>query len=37
MELRVKGGKYEGKKVPPLSQYIDYSIADDAKKELGIK
>ncbi len=37
MELRVKGGKYEGKKAPPLSHYIDYSIVDDAKKELGIK
>ncbi|MBM4264081.1 MAG: ABC transporter substrate-binding protein [Deltaproteobacteria bacterium] len=37
MELRVKGGKYEGKKVPPLGHYIDYTIAEDAKKELGIK
>jgi NitT/TauT family transport system substrate-binding protein len=37
MELRIKGGKYEGKKAPPLSHYIDYSIVDDAKKELGIK
>jgi len=37
MELRVKANKYEGKKVPPLSHYIDYSVVDDAKKELGIK
>lgn len=37
MELRVKANKYEGKKAPPLSHYIDYSIVDDAKKELGIK
>jgi len=37
MELRVKANKYEGKKSPPLSHYIDYSIVDDAKRELGIK
>ncbi len=37
MELRIKGGKYEGKKAPPLSHYIDYTIVEDAKKELGIK
>lgn len=37
MELRVKANKYEGKKAPPFSHYIDYSIVDDAKKELGIK
>ena len=37
MELRVKANKYEGKKAPPLSHYIDYSIVDDGKKELGIR
>jgi len=37
MELRVKAGKYDGKKRPPLSHYIDYSIVEDAKKDLGIK
>ncbi len=37
MELRVKANKYESKKVPPLSHYIDYTIVDDAKKELGIR
>jgi len=37
MELRVKANKYDGKKAPPLSHYIDYSIVDDAKKELGIR
>lgn len=37
MELRVTGGKYEGKKLPPLGHYIDRTIAEDAQKELGIK
>ena len=37
MELRVKDGLYEGKKVPPITDYVDDSFVEEAKKQLGIK
>lgn len=36
MDLRVKAGKYEGKKVPPYTDYVDTSLVDEAKKQLGL-
>ena len=37
MELRVKDGLYEGKKVPPITDYVDNSFVEEAKKQLGLK
>ena len=37
MDLRVKAGKYEGKKIPSYAEYIDFSIVEEAKKQLGMK
>ncbi len=37
MELRVKDGLYEGKKVPPITDYVDDSFVEEAKKQLGMK
>lgn len=37
MELRVKDGLYQGKKVPPMSEYIDSSLIDEAIKLAGAK
>jgi ABC-type nitrate/sulfonate/bicarbonate transport system substrate-binding protein len=37
MQLRVKEGIYQGKKVPTASDYVDSSIVDDALKQLGGK
>jgi ABC-type nitrate/sulfonate/bicarbonate transport system substrate-binding protein len=36
-ELREKAGKYEGKKVPSYLQYVDTTIVEEAKKQLGWK
>ncbi|HEY2989284.1 MAG TPA: ABC transporter substrate-binding protein [Candidatus Binatia bacterium] len=36
-DLREKAGKYEGKKAPSYLQYVDTSLVDDAKKQLGWK
>jgi ABC-type nitrate/sulfonate/bicarbonate transport system substrate-binding protein len=36
-ELREKAGKYEGKKAPSYLQYVDTSLVEDAKKQLGWK
>lgn len=35
MELRVKDGFYKGKKVPPMSEYVDTSLLDEAIKLAG--
>lgn len=37
MELRVNAGKYEGKKAPPYLQYVDTTLVEEAKKQLGLK
>ncbi|TAK07828.1 ABC transporter substrate-binding protein [bacterium] len=37
MELRAKAGKYEGKKTPPYTQYVDTSLVEEAKRQLGLK
>lgn len=37
MDLRAKEGIYQGKKVPPMSDYVDDSLIEEAKKQLGIK
>lgn len=37
MDLRAKEGTYQGKKVPPMSDYIDDSLIEEAKRQLGIK
>jgi ABC-type nitrate/sulfonate/bicarbonate transport system substrate-binding protein len=37
MDLRVKDGLYQGKKVPPSADYVDDSFVEEAKKQLGIK
>lgn len=36
-DLREKAGKYEGKKAPPYTNYVDMTLVDDAKKQLGWK
>jgi ABC-type nitrate/sulfonate/bicarbonate transport system substrate-binding protein len=36
-ELREKAGKYEGKKAPPYTNYVDMTLVEDAKKQLGWK
>jgi NitT/TauT family transport system substrate-binding protein len=35
MELRVKDGLYQGKKVPPMAEYVDSSLIDEALKLAG--
>lgn len=37
MELRAKAGKYEGKKAPPYARYVDTSLVEEAKRQLGLK
>jgi ABC-type nitrate/sulfonate/bicarbonate transport system substrate-binding protein len=37
MQLRAKGGRYEGKQIPSYTQYVDASIAEEAKRQLGLK
>lgn len=37
MDLRVKEGAYQGKNIPPMSEYVDDSLIEEAKKQLGIK
>jgi len=37
MDLRVKAGRYEGKAAPSYTAYVDTTLVDDAKKELGLK
>ena len=37
MELRVKDGLYQGKKVPPMNEYVDSSLIDEAVKLAGGK
>ena len=36
-DLREKSGKYEGKKAPSYTSYVDMTLVDDAKKQLGSK
>ena len=36
-ELREKAGKYEGKKAPSYLRYVDTSLVEEAKKQLGWK
>ncbi|HEX5607368.1 MAG TPA: ABC transporter substrate-binding protein [Candidatus Binatia bacterium] len=35
MELRAKEGLYQGKKIPPLTEYVDNSFIEEALKQLG--
>ena len=37
MELRVKSGKYEGRKAPSYAQYVDFSIVEEAQRQLGLR
>jgi len=37
MDLRVKGGKYEGKEVPSYTQFVDPSFVEEAQRQLGLK
>ena len=37
MELRAKEGIYKGKKIPPMSDYVDASIIEEAQKLAGFK
>jgi ABC-type nitrate/sulfonate/bicarbonate transport system substrate-binding protein len=37
MELRSNAGRYEGKQAPSYTQYVDFSIAEEAKRQLGLK
>jgi ABC-type nitrate/sulfonate/bicarbonate transport system substrate-binding protein len=34
MELRVKAGKYMPDKIPPITNYVDLSVAEEAQKGL---
>lgn len=36
-DLREKAGRYEGKKAPSYLQYVDTTLVDDARKQLGLK
>jgi ABC-type nitrate/sulfonate/bicarbonate transport system substrate-binding protein len=35
MDLRAKEGTYQGKKIPPASDYVDNSLIDEALKQIG--
>lgn len=35
MELRAKEGTYQGKKIPPASDYVDNSFIEEALKQIG--
>jgi len=35
MELRVKDGMYQNKKVPPMTEYVDNSLLEEALRSLG--
>jgi hypothetical protein len=35
MELRAKEGLYQGKKIPPMSDYVDNSLIDETLKLVG--
>jgi NitT/TauT family transport system substrate-binding protein len=35
MDLRVKEGMYQGKKVPPMSEYVENSMIEGALKQIG--
>ena len=37
MELRAKEGAYHGKKIPPMSDYVDNSLIEEALKLAGGK
>lgn len=37
LDLRIKSGKYEGKKIPSHLTYIDTTLVEEAKKQLGLK
>ncbi|MGE5301806.1 MAG: ABC transporter substrate-binding protein [Alphaproteobacteria bacterium] len=37
MELRVKAGKYEPNKVPSYTKYVDFSIVEEAQRQLAAK
>ena len=36
MQLRANAGRYEGGKAPSYTQYVDTSLVEDAKKQLGL-
>jgi len=36
-DLRIKAGKYEGKKAPSYVSYVDTSLVEEAKRQLGMK
>jgi len=36
-DLRIKAGKYEGKKAPSYVSYVDTSLVEEAKRQLGLK
>lgn len=36
-DLRIKAGKYEGKKTPSYVNYVDTSLVEEAKRQLGLK
>jgi ABC-type nitrate/sulfonate/bicarbonate transport system substrate-binding protein len=35
MDLRAKEGTYQGKKIPPVSDYVDNSFIEEALKQIG--
>lgn len=37
MELRAKEGHYKGKKIPPMSDFVDSSMIEEAQKLAGFK
>jgi NitT/TauT family transport system substrate-binding protein len=37
MDLRVKDGLYQGKKIPPMSEYVDNSLIEEAIRLAGAK
>ncbi len=37
MDLRANAGRYEGKKTPSYLQYVDTTLVDEAKSQLGLK
>ena len=37
MDLRVNGGNYDPNKIPPVSRYVDWTIAEEAQKQLKTK
>lgn len=37
MELRAKEGHYKDKKIPPMSDFVDSSMIEEAQKLAGFK